>query len=193
MALTGWKNRLQEIKKLQSLLVADAARVEKHKQSSSGRIVSASKNELLASIKKISSSGSAELIITMEITLVEHDLEYYDNHRLMKASLKADLKELAVIKRQLAIVDDLEQYKHIDAAYSLPKSRKQGLPLDEARQSFRSHSARLDNQAKSPLSDTEKESIDARKTATNVAEKDYIERQARTLGVELAGTSKESR
>ena len=171
--------------------MAGAAHIEKHREAPTALPVARFRNNLLTAIKEVSANGNAELIIAAEIALVKHDLEYYDNHRLMKASLKADLNELAVIKRQLAIVDDLEQYRHINAAYSLPKSRKQGLPLDEARQSFRSHSARLDNQAKSPLSDAEKESIDVRKTATGIAEKDYIARQARTLGIELAGTLKD--
>ena len=179
------------MKEIQDLLLVGASRIKKHRQAPTALPVAEFRNNLLTAIKRISAKGNAELIVGMEIALVEHDLEYYDNHRLMKASLETDLSELAVIKRQLDIIDDLEQYKHVDAAYSLPKSRKQGLPLDEARQAFRSHSARLDNQAKSPLSDAEKESIDVRKTATSIAEKNYIERQARTLGVELVETSKE--
>lgn len=59
--------------------------------------------------------------------------------------------------------------------------------MDEARQSFRSHSARLGNLDKSRLDDTEKQIIDARRAALSAAESDYIKRQARTLGVEFAG------
>ena len=177
---------MKEIAKLKDLLLIDTQNVEEHKQVASARVVDASKHEILACVKKTGASGKAELIVAMEKTIVEHELEYYNNHRLMKASLQTDLNELAAIEWQLGIVDDPTQYKHVNAAYSLPKSRSQGLPLDEARQSFRSHIARLNNQAKAPLSDAAKEIIDIRKTATGVAEKDYIARQAKTLGVEPA-------
>ena len=63
--------------------------------------------------------------------------------------------------------------------------------MDEARQAFGSHRARLGNYLKYRLEDTEKQVIQARRTALSSAEKDYIERQAKTLGVELVETSKE--
>ena len=177
---------MKEIEKLKGLLLSDADRAKKHKEAPTARVVDASKHEILAWIKKTGASGNAELIVAMEKAIVEHELEYYNNHRLMKASLQTDLNELAAIEWQLGIVDDPTQYKHVNAAYSLPKSHSQGLPLDEARQSFRSHIARLNNQAKAPLSDSAKEIIEIRKTATGAAEKDYIARQAKTLGVEPA-------
>ena len=40
---------------------------------------------------------------------------------------------------------------------------------------------------KSRLDDTEKQIIDTRRAALSTAERDYIKRQARTLGVEFAG------
>ena len=54
----------------------------------------------------------------------------------MADSLKAALNEFAALEQQLDMVDKPEQYKPVDAAYSLPKSRNKGLPMDEARQSF---------------------------------------------------------
>ena len=104
----------------------------------------------------------------------------------MAASLKAALNEFAVIERQLGMVDKPEQYKPVDAAYSLPKNRTKDLPMDEARQSFRSHFARLGNLDKSRLDNTEKQIIDTRRAALSTAERGYIKRQARTLGVEFA-------
>ncbi|MDR3323177.1 MAG: hypothetical protein LBS89_03135 [Zoogloeaceae bacterium] len=57
------------------------------------------------------------------------------------------------------------------------------MPLDEARQAFKSHYARLSNLDKSRLSDDDKKIIDARKTNIFNAIKLYIQRQAKTLGV----------
>ena len=125
--------------------------------------------------------------IYSELPSIKNDLDRYSNSKPMVDSLKAALNEFAVIERQLGMVDKAEQYKPVDAAYSLPKSRSKGLPMDEARQSFRSHSARLGNLDKSRLDDTEKQIIDARRAALSTAERYYIKRQARTLGVEFAG------
>ena len=85
---------------------------------------------------------------------------------------------------------DPEKYKAIDRAYNMRKNRKQGLPVDEARQAFGGHRARLGNYLKYRLEDTEKQVIQARITALSIAEKDYIARQAKTLGVELPASAK---
>ena len=82
---------------------------------------------------------------------------------------------------------DPGKYKAIDRAYNMRRNRKQGLPVDEARQAFGSHRARLTNYLKYRLEDTEKQVILARIKALSVVEKDYIKRQAKTLGVELPG------
>ena len=68
--------------------------------------------------------------------------------------------------------------------------RKQGLPLDEARQAFASHRARLGNYVKYRLEETEKQFIRERRKALGTAEKDYIARQAKALGVELTESVK---
>ena len=82
----------------------------------------------------------------------------------------------------LRLLTTPEKYKAIDRAHSLTKNRNRGLPLDEARQVFRSHRARLGNQAKTRMDDTEKQIIYARRKALGIAEKDYIERQTTALG-----------
>ena len=83
------------------------------------------------------------------------------------------------------MVDDKQEYSRVDASHSLPKNRDKGLPLDEARQAFKSHYARLNNLDKSRLSDDEKAIIDARKSNIFNAGKLYALRQAKTLCVEL--------
>ncbi len=109
---------------------------------------------------------------------------------MMTGSLKTALSEFSVIEQKLGIVDDPEKYKQVDEDCSLPKNRSKGLPIDEARQVFRSHFARLGNLDKSPSDDIQKQIIHARRTALGIAEKDYIARQAKTLGVDLAESAK---
>ena len=179
----------------QHLLGLEAVAVDVRREVPSTRKLVDTRKALLAHIKKVTSSGKAESIIAMEKDFIENDLDRYAkaDDKDMTGSLNAGLLGIAAIEQQLEIVDNLAKYKAINQAYSLPNNRKQGLPLDEARQSFSSHRARLGNYVKYRLEDTEKQIIHARRKALSIAEKDYIERQARTLGVELAGTSKESR
>ena len=62
--------------------------------------------------------------------------------------------------------------------------------MDEARQAFASHRARLGNDVKYCLEETEKQLVRERGKALSIAEQDYIARQARTLGVELPQRAK---
>ena len=175
-------------KERKHLLGLEASAVEKHGEAPSARDLAQKRKALLAHIEDIVASGEAEWIIAMERDIVENDLDRYTHaDLLMTGSLKAALDEIAAIERQLEFVDDPEKYKAVNKAHSLSKNRNRGLPLDEARQSFRSHRARLGNQAKTRMDDIEKQIIHARRTALGAAERDYIKRQTRTLGVAPAG------
>ena len=57
------------------------------------------------------------------------------------------------------------------------------LPLDEAREFFKSHNGRLLNLNKSVLSDEEKELIDIRRANIRKADRMYIALQQQTLGI----------
>jgi hypothetical protein len=92
--------------------------------------------------------------------------------------------ELAAIEKLLAIVNDKTCYRQIDQAHILPQNRENGLPLDKARQAFKSHHARQGNLDKAKLSEDEKKIIAARKSNMLNAGKLYAQRQARTLGTE---------
>ena len=162
------------------------SRVKKHRQAPTAQAVAEFRQTLLTDVKAISESGGAELIVAMEKALAQHDLEYYANSKTMTGSLKTALSEFAMIERQLGKVDDPTQYKATDQSFGLAKNRSKGLPLDEARQAFKSHYARLVNLDKAPLDDLQKKLIQARKSAIHRARQQYIARQARTLGVEPA-------
>ena len=167
-------------------MVLGTLSVKEHRQAPTAQAVTEFRQTLLTDVKQISTNGGAELIVTMEQAIVQHDLEYYTNSTTMKGSLNNALSELEIIRKKLAIVDDPEQYKATDENFILARSRSKGLPVDEARQAFKSHFARLVNLDKAPLDDLDKQIIEVRKSAIHSAQKQYIERQARTLGVELA-------
>ena len=174
---------MKTIEDIIGLLGLGVLSVKEHREALTAKKVTQFRQMLLTDVKAISASGSAELIVAMEKALVQHDLEYYANSKTMIGSLNTALSEFAMIERQLAKVDDPEQYKATDQSFGLAKNRSKGLPLDEARQAFKSHYARLVNLDKAPLDDLQKKLIEARKSGFHRAQQQYIARQARTLGV----------
>ena len=171
-------------KNIKRSLATEAQAIAKNRATPSARELVDARKALLARIKEIAATGKAELIVEMEKDFIQNDLDRYAkaNDKEMTGSLNAALLGVAAIEQQLEIVDDPERYKAIDRGHGLPKNRKQGLPLDEARQSFASHRARLGNYVKYRLEETEKQIIHERRRAQGIAEKDYIARQAKTLG-----------
>ena len=178
---------MKTIEDIRNLLGLGVLSVKKHGKTPTAREVAKFRRTLLADVKAISASGSAELIVAMEKALVQHDLEYHANSKTMRGSLNTALSEFAMIERQLAKVDDPEKYKATDQSFGLARNRSKGLPLDEARQAFKSHYARLVNLDKAPLDDLQKELIEARKSGIYRARRLYIARQIKTLGGEPVG------
>lgn len=154
-----------------------------------GQNLETSQRNLLKSLRELGKSGNLPLIIAVEKTIIEAERAYYANSRAMDASLKTALQELDVVHKHIGIVDDPVRYKAVDEVYSLPRSRKGGLPNDEARQALRSHHARLNNMDKARLGDVEKQLIDARKSNIFQAGKLYRERQVRALTAETLAKS----
>ena len=169
----------------QQLLIRESVVVDEHREAPSGEKLVDARKILIAHVREIAASGNAETIIEMEKDFIQNDLERYAkaDDQEMTGSLNAALLGVAAIKQQLELVDDPQKYQAIDQGHALPKNRKQGLPLDEARQSFSSHRARLGNYVKYRLEETEKQLVRERGKALSIAEQDYIARQAKTLGV----------
>ena len=174
------------------LLTVEAVAIRRHARAFSAKELVDTRKALIAHVKEIAASGKGEWIIAMEMGFVANDLERYAkaDDKEMTSSLNAALQGFAAIERKHRIVDNKEQYQRVNEEFSFPKNRKQGLPLDEARQSFASHRARLGNYVKYRLEETEKEFIRERRKALSIAEQDYIARQARTLDVELPQSRK---
>jgi hypothetical protein len=144
------------------------------------------RGNLLKHVKNIGKSGDLSLLVATEKAIVKDERKHHANSKGMISSLDAASVELAAVEKLLSIVDDKARYSPIDQGYSLPRNREKGLPLDEARQAFKSHYARLNNLDRARLSEDEKKIIDARKSNMFQAGKLYAERQAQTLGIDLA-------
>ena len=174
------------------LLTVEAVAIRRHAQAFSAKKLVDTRKALIAHVKEIAASGKGEWIIAMERGFLANDLGRYAraDDKEMIGSLNAALLGIAAIERKHRIVDNKEQYQRVNEEFSFPKNRKQGLPLDEARQSFSSHRARLGNYVKYRLEETEKQLVRERGKALSIAEQDYIARQAKTLGVALPENSK---
>ena len=139
---------------------------------------------LLAHVREVTGSGNLALIVTTEKAIVEGDLSRYANSKAMTHSLQAALDDLAIIEKHIDIIADKSRYQFVAEVYSRPRNRKNGLPLDEARQALASHHGRLENMDKSRLDDDEKSLVEARKAAMKTANDLYIALQEKALGMD---------
>jgi hypothetical protein len=171
------------LERVQSQLLREASWVKAHAKARSALQLAQSRQSLLASLREIARGQDLSLMVASEKSIIQSDLAHYTNSKGMESSLNAALVELVAIENLLTLVDDRQQYRLIDKAHSLPKNREKGLPLDEARQAFKSHYARLGNLDRARLSDDEKKIIDARKTNILAASKLYAQHQTDTLGL----------
>ena len=138
---------------------------------------------LCSHFREIGKSLDLALIVAAEKAMLNNELTQHANSKGMLSSLNAALAELTVIEKLLSIVDDPQEYSRVDQSHLLPKNREAGLPLDEARQAFKSHYARLGNLDKARLSEDEKAIIEARRNNMLEAGKRYARRQIKTLGL----------
>jgi hypothetical protein len=143
------------------------------------------RQSFLVHLKEVGKSGDLSLIVTTEKAIIKDELKNHANSKGMVSSLNAALAELTAIEKLLTIVDDKHEYGRVDQSHILPRNREKGLPLDEARQAFRSHYARLGNLEKARLSDDEKIVIEARRSNMRIAARHYTDAQAKTLGVSV--------
>jgi DNA-directed RNA polymerase len=169
--------------KLKTLLVLEGNLYKEHAIAPSAKKLNKARGDLLVNIKEIGKSGDLSMMVAAEKAIVEDELTNHANSQGMVSSLTAALTELAAAERLLSIVDDKDEYSRVDRSHSLPKNREKDLPLDEARQAFKSHHARLNNLDRARLPEEEKQLIDTRKTNMFIAGKLYAQRQAKTLGV----------
>jgi len=170
------------------LLVEESFRINEINQTIEAKNLSDTRKKLLDGLKTFGKSNNTKLLVELEKQILQIDLTHHANSTAMKGSLKTAINELDIILRHLKVIENPEAYKAVDEAYRLPKNRQNGLPVDEARQAFKSHFARLVNLDKSRLNDEEKRIIDVRKANINVAKKLYIEKQQQVLGITQANT-----
>ena len=128
-------------------------------------------------------TGDARLILQTELAMLQEERNYLSNSTVQKGSLDTAIEGLTVTLDLLEKVRSSESYRIVDEHHTTRKRHSGGLPLDEAREFFKSHNSRLLNLNKAILSDEEKELIDIRRANIRKAGKIYIALQQQALGI----------
>ena len=168
---------------LTALLLSEEIFIEAVGDTPAAAQLSAARRDILDHLEDISRKRDLGELLFVEKAILRNDLDRHANSKAMADSLKEGLAGITAAEKLVAIVDDSVSYGVIDAACNLRKNRVGGVPKDEARQFFKSHTARLLNWDKSRLSADEKRILDRRKANMRLAEDLYAARQRRTLGL----------
>ena len=169
--------------RLAAALTAEFVIRSEFKSPSVSEELTASRQQQIVQLQAIKNSASLSDILIAEKTILAFELHHYANTATMKSSITAALADIAIAEQLTAVIADPAAYKAVDQSHSRPKNRANHLPLDEARQFFRSHSTRLLNLDKGRLDLIDKKIIDARRANMRIAEKAYIGLQQVALGI----------
>ena len=125
------------------LVRGSAAAVEAMAETTPGREANLAFGKQTAMVREVLGTGDLQGMLSVELLALRNDRAYANDPR-ERASLDQGILQLRNTQRLVGIVADGERYRReVDQAHQLPKNRRGGLPLDEARQFFGSHTARL--------------------------------------------------
>ena len=134
-------------------------------------------------VAEVGKTGDAQRILKTELAVLQEERDNLSNATVQEGSLDTAIEGLTVTLDLLEQVRSPESYRIVDKHHITRKRRSGGLPLDEAREFFKSHNSRLLNLNKAILSDEEKELIDIRRANIRKAGKMYITLQQQALGI----------
>lgn len=180
------KHATASLDELDRLLVREDGYEQELARTRAAKNLQTVRRQMQEHLHAVRQSDDLSLIIATEKAIVSGDLQRYANSTGMRSSLTTAMTEFGVIEAHLSLVADPAQYRTVDAAHSLKKNRRTGLPNDEARQALASHAARLRNLDKSRLSDNEKAVLNVRSVNVGTAHRLYEKQQAEALGVDLS-------
>ncbi len=173
-----------KIRNLRHLLTSQRTAREAHAQTPAAQNLRILRTRFRGHLKNIGTAGNLEEILGSERVILIMDRYYCANQKTAVSSAENALAGIHSAGRMLDRVRDRALYKKVvDAYFTLPKNRISGLPLDEARQHFRSHRLRLLNLLRTYLDRWQVMMIDERRRNLRIAEKLYIELQRNALGV----------
>lgn len=141
---------------------------------------------------KIRKTNDPALILKAERLILTDELEYRSNDPIQVSSLQASIESLDATIKLFEKVRDPQAYKSVDEEHSTRKRRSGGLPLDQAREFFLGHNARLMNLKKATLTEEDKNLLDIRRENIRTVAKTYVQEQKKTLGLSIKETKSQS-
>lgn len=131
-------------------------------------------------LREVLGRGDLEEILAAELLVLRYDRGVANDAR-ERASLDQGISQLRVTLGLVGKVADPETYREVDEAHQFPRNRRGGLPIDEARQFFGSHRARLKNLRSGYGEPERKRVVAVREANMKAAERSYIELQRAAL------------
>lgn len=152
------------------------------------------RSELRGMVQQVGESGDLNLILEIEKRLLAEELQNRVAAPGQATALQNALKDLEIAADLVSRVRDPDAYWAVAADHRRDRNKDRiGAPLDEARQFFNSHAARL-TRAVSALGQgdaSEKQLLAVRRGNISAAHKLYRELQGRALGIEGADSGSE--
>lgn len=139
-------------------------------------------------IRDIGVTKDIDIIVTAERVILRHEAQFYgaDNPLALK-SLNEAIRELDRASETLAVVQDKSLYQIANKTHSVKdKDRINGLPKDAFHVFSNSHKTRLSNRIRAiEVSVEERLLLKERHNNMQVAQKEYMELQAKALDIYL--------
>jgi hypothetical protein len=141
-----------------------------------------SASNTLIFLRRVAQTRDIHVLLDVERLALEHTLKYDTNSPEERQSVKAALDQLDSCRKCLdSLMNNPAGYReNVDPTYS-SKAREAGLPLDAAREFFKSHVTRLTNNLVSKASQVEKLLLRQRKENISVMRECYAELQRKAL------------
>jgi hypothetical protein len=142
----------------------------------------ASVMDTIQRLRKDAADRNTELLIEAESLMLAHSLARDANSPEETKSLENAMKQIGDCKKAFGLLkNDPEAYQKVEATYSAKQKDNSGLPNDAAREFFKSHKTRLDNNLRSAVSHADKLLIRQRKDNLAVLQQCYVEMQKQAL------------
>ena len=102
-------------------------------------------------VTEIGKTGDGKLILENELAILQEERDNLSNSKVQEGSLDTAIEAAKITLDLFEKVQSPESYRAIDESHGTRKRRSGGLPLDEAREFFKSHNSRLLNLDKAIL------------------------------------------
>ena len=134
-------------------------------------------------LRQQAKEGNIASMLDDERLLLTHSLKFDANSTEEKNSLQSAIAQLDESRRCFnALTANPAAYKEMLDAFS-SKKKEAGLPLDAAREFFKSHATRLSNILSGKSSHFEKVLVRQRKVNLQIVKDAYVELQRKALGI----------